>query len=580
MREELPFLETFLIFLLAAIVVVPAFRLLRANPVIGFLAAGIVIGPHGLAIIPDLEATQALGELGIVFLLFTIGLELSLERLRLMRRHLFGLGSAQVAATTLVLATIALGLGFEPTTALIGGAALAFSSTAVVTHLLIERGEFASPFGRIAFAILLLQDLAVVPLLVLLPLLGEPHPSLLQALGLAGLKAVVMLTTIFGLGRFVLRPLLRVVAQARSAELFAASALLSSLGMAWLAGFAGLSMALGAFLGGVLLAESEYRHQIEADVRPYRAVLLSLFFTTVGMSIDLRFMAASAPEIILAVIGLVIVKAILIAVLCRLFGIGVDQGVRVGLVLAQGSELALVLTALALANGVIADRIAEGLLLVVAVSMALTPALAAAGHRLGMWLERYRGRRASILAATAEAFNDHVVIAGFGRVGQTVARVLAAQEVPFVALDLDLRRVAQGRARGLPVFYGDAGRSDVLAAAGVGDARTAVITLDDPATAERVVQMLRLRFPELQIIVRARDLSQRQSLEKAGATAVVPEALEASLQLSGTVLRSIGIDDEAVDEVIDEFRVDNYARLTEIVPGRETLKRTVKRAAG
>jgi CPA2 family monovalent cation:H+ antiporter-2 len=401
-----------------------------------------------------------------------------------------------------------------------------------------------------------------------------------QALGLAGLKAVVMLTTIFGLGRFVLRPLLRVVAQARSAELFAASALLSSLGMAWLAGFAGLSMALGAFLGGVLLAESEYRHQIEADVRPYRAVLLSLFFTTVGMSIDLRFMAASAPEIILAVIGLVIVKAILIAVLCRLFGIGVDQGVRVGLVLAQGSELALVLTALALANGVIADRIAEGLLLVVAVSMALTPALAAAGHRLGMWLERYRGRRASILAATAEAFNDHVVIAGFGRVGQTVARVLAAQEVPFVALDLDLRRVAQGRARGLPVFYGDAGRSDVLAAAGVGDARTAVITLDDPATAERVVQMLRLRFPELQIIVRARDLSQRQSLEKAGATAVVPEALEASLQLSGTVLRSIGIDDEAVDEVIDEFRVDNYARLTEIVPGRETLKRTVKRAAG
>ena len=463
--DEPQFLRDAIILLLAAVVAVPLVQRLKVSPVLGYLIAGVIIGPSVLALIDDPEGVRTLAEFGVVFLLFAVGLELSLERLRVMRRYVFGLGLAQVAVTAAVIGVIAWIAGLRPDAAIVVGAGLAFSSTAIVVQMLAERSAITARFGRIAIAVLLFQDLAVVPMLALIPLLGGGEATLGGALALAAVKAAAALAVILLLGPLLLRPVFRAVAFVRNPEMFAAVTLLVVLGTAWVTGLVGLSLPLGAFLAGLMLAESEFRHQVEAEIQPFRGLLLGLFFMTVGMLVDLSLLAEFAWLALGLLLALLLGKAVILALLCRLFGFGSGLILNVGMLLAQGGEFAFVLFTLAMAAGILAPQVGQLLLLVVALSMALTPGLAALGRLVE---RRAAGGQADIGAIETETgdLRNHVVIAGFGRVGRTVARLLGEAQIQYVALDLSVTTVAQARAGGLPVFYGDGARAEVLKACG------------------------------------------------------------------------------------------------------------------
>lgn len=544
--------------------VVPAFRRLRSSPILGYLAAGIVIGPHGFALIEDTEAAHTLAEFGVVFLLFMIGLELSFGRLRALGSKVFGLGSLQVIVTGTLIGTIVWSLDLGIEAAVIIGGGLALSSTAFVLQLLVERGERATSFGLATFSILLLQDLAVVPLLLLVSLLGTEGSSIIEAIGVAAVEGGAALVVVFVFGRFLLRPLFRTIADLRSPELFVATTLLTVLGMGWVMSMAGLSLELGALLAGLLLAETEYRHQIEADIRPFRGILLGLFFLTIGMSIDIGFILAHAGLIALIVAGLLAGKTIVTTVLCRLVGIPGTIAVRVGFALSQGGEFGFVLFGAALALDLIPANVAQILMAVIAMSMVATPAMFLVGKTISAGLSKPTDQELALLNSDAAHSNADVLIAGFGRVGQTVAQVVSDAGLSYVALDLDQSRVAKCRARGMAVYYGDASQINVLDAAGAGSVRTAVITLDQYGIASRTVAALRDQWPDLPIYVRARNRQHTQHLESIGATAVVSEAAESSLQLGSIVLTSFDVSTDEITTVIQGFRDDDYARLDEI----------------
>jgi CPA2 family monovalent cation:H+ antiporter-2 len=406
-----------------------------------------------------------------------------------------------------------------------------------------------------------LQDLAVVPGLAVVTTLGREPEALAWSLSIAALKALAALLLLLLAGRLLLRPLYRVIAGVRSPELFAAATLLVVLGTAWGTALAGLSMALGAFLAGLMLAGTEYRHQIEADIRPVRGILLGLFFISVGMLIDLRVLAANLPAMLLLVAGLIVVKAAILAGLCLLFRLPLPLAVNAALHLAQGGEFAFVLFSLAMTTAVLPVELGQILLGAVSVSMALTPLLAASGRRAQALIgQRGLGGPETLLKETKDV-SGHVIIAGYGRVGRTVARLVEAHGGRWVAIDLDASNVANAHRQGLPVFFGDAGQESVLRAAGAERARAAVITLDETAAAARAVSALRRGLPDLPILVRARDTRHMQELATAGATEIMPEMTEASLLLGGAALRAIGADDGSIAQVLTKFRQDAYAGL-------------------
>ena len=559
------YLQDILIILMAAVAIVPVFRRLRANAVVGYLVAGALIGPQGLDLVSRPGDTQVLGELGVVFLLFSLGLELSIERITNLKRYIFGLGTTQLVVTGLVIWAGLRVFGIASDAALVLGGGLALSSTAVVLQMLTQRRETGSPHGRIAVAVLLLQDLAVLPLLTLVPLLGRPESGILPALGSAFLKATVAFLLILVAGRLALRPLFRAVARGGDPELFTGIALLLVLGVGWLTQLAGLSMALGAFLAGLLIAETEYRPQVEGDIRPFRGILLALFFMTVGMSINLHLLAERGPLLGGLLAALLLTKGGLLTLVSRGFGLAWAGAASVGVMLAQGGEFGFVLFALARERGVLSAETAQLAVLVVGLSMAVTPLLIAASQALG---RRLPAGDYPVGELGGRELHDHVLIAGFGRVGQTLARLLEARYDSYVALDLDHERVAEARRRGLPVLYGDASRVDVLRATGVERARVAVITLDQPEAARGIVHALRRLLPELPILARAHDIAQCEQLVLAGATDVVPEVVEGSLQLGGSLLRRLGGSQEEVDQVLKEFRRATYSRLGEFIVGR------------
>jgi CPA2 family monovalent cation:H+ antiporter-2 len=537
-----------LIFLVAAIVVVPAFRRLRTSPVLGYLAAGILVGPHGLAVIRDSESAHTLAEFGVVFLLFMIGLELSVERLRALSRYVFGLGALQVTVTGCLIGGVAWALGVNREAAIIIGSGLALSSTAFVLQLLVERGERATPHGNISFAVLLFQDLAIVPLLMLVTLLGEGEGSFLTVMGFAIVKAVLALLLVIGGGRLILRPVYRIIAETRSSELFVATTLLVVLGTGWLMSLVGISMVLGAFLAGLLLSETEYRHQVEADIRPFRGILLGLFFMTVGMSIDITLIQSELAQITLLVIGLMVGKSIVTAALCRGFGLPAGVSVRVGLLLSQGGEFGFILFLTASALGLLATETTQML-----------------GGQFSSFLARREKVSVAGVEQIEEDLHDHVLIAGFGRVGQTVAKILSAGGISYVALDMDATRIAACRAKGMPVFFGDASQIEILSSTGASRARGAVVTIDQPATADLIVAALHEFFPDLPVFVRARDLLHGRRLEAEGATQAVPETLEASLQLGAIAMTSMGVRSDEVMGIMQEFRKDDYARFSDTI---------------
>ncbi|CAK8542315.1 unnamed protein product [Lathyrus sativus] len=572
-NEEEASLFDMLWLLLASVIFVPIFQKIPGgSPVLGYLAAGILIGPYGLSIIRHVHATKAIAEFGVVFLLFNIGLELSVERLSSMKKYVFGLGSAQVLATAAVVGLVAHYIcGLPGPAAIVIGNGLALSSTAVVLQVLQERGESTSRHGRATFSVLLFQDLAVVVLLILIPLIspnsskgGVGFQAIAEALGLAAVKAAVAITAIIAGGRLLLRPIYKQVAENQNAEIFSANTLLVILGTSLLTARAGLSMALGAFLAGLLLAETEFSLQVESDIAPYRGLLLGLFFMTVGMSIDPKLFVSNFPVVTGTLALLICGKTILVSLMGRIFGISLISALRAGLLLAPGGEFAFVAFGEAVNQGIMSSQLSSLLFLVVGISMAITPWLAAGGQLIASRFEQHDVRSLLPVESETDDLQDHIIICGFGRVGQIIAQLLSERLIPFVALDVRSDRVAVGRALDLPVYFGDAGSREVLHKVGAERACAAAITLDTPGANYRTVWALSKYFPNVKTFVRAHDVDHGLNLEKAGATAVVPETLEPSLQLAAAVLAQAKLPASEISATINEFRCRHLAELTEL----------------
>jgi CPA2 family monovalent cation:H+ antiporter-2 len=554
-----------LVFLIAAVVIVPVFRHMRTSPILGYLAAGILVGPHGLALIQDTEAANSMAEFGVVFLLFMIGLELSVERLRALSRYVFGLGALQVVITAILIGCASWVLGASGEAALIIGGGLALSSTAFVLQLLNENRERSTEHGNVAFAVLLFQDLAIVPLLMLVTLLGEGGDSFLTVLGMALIKAALALVLVIVIGRRILRPIYRIIAETRSSELFVATTLLVVLGIGWLMSLVGISMVLGAFLAGLLLSETEYKHQVEADIRPFRGILLGLFFITVGMSIDMTLIKNEFLLVSMIVISLMVGKTVVIAILCRAFGLKTASSLRVGLLLSQGGEFGFVLFLAASSYDILALNTAQILLASITLTMIATPLMIYIGNLITVRLARGEELPvAGVDEINHEVMHGHVVIAGFGRVGQTIAKALSMGGVSYVALDMDSARVRRCRSNGMPVFFGDASQIDVLNAAGALHAKGAIVTIDQTAAADHIVSALHEFAPTLPIFVRASDLAHGRRLEEGGATQAVPETLEASLQLGAIAMTSIGVNSDEIQTIIQELRTDDYSNMEKL----------------
>lgn len=568
-QHNFPFLREALLFLALAGVLIPLLQRLRINQVLGFLAMGVLVGPFGLALwverwpwlssftFVQLDGVSALAELGVLFLMFMIGLELSAERLWALRRWVFGAGSAQVVLSATAIGVLAYVFGNAWQVAVVLGLVLSLSSTAVVVQLLSQRQALATPVGQAAFSVLMLQDLAVVPLIILTSLLGSGSAeSMMSLVGSTLLKSVFAVSLIFVMGRRIISPLFRTFARQRQPDVFMALTLLATLSIAALTAAAGLSMALGAFLAGLLLAETEYRHEVEVTIEPFKGLLMGLFFMSVGMGIDVREIARNPLWVPASVVGLITLKAAVAAGIFRLGGLTWGRAVEAGLLLGQGGEFAFIVVASVAATGLLQAEVAQFILLVVALSLSVTPLMARWGTALGDRIDAYY-HRAGILDIPEEpphVLRGHVVIAGFGRVGQLMAEVLSGQGVSFVGLEQDAHLVARLRARGLPVYFGNAGRPELLRKMHAGQAAAVVITMDQPATALHAVKAIRGEYANLPVFARSRDERHAQELRTVGATMVIPETLEAGLQLSAYVLHTVGVPDVAVTQLLEVER--------------------------
>jgi len=539
-----------------SVVVVVAFNRLRLPSIVGFLFVGMTTGPHGLQWLQNDDLTRLLGDIGVAFLLFTIGLECSLSQLRTMNGALFGVGALQVLVGTACGALIAWALGIAWPGALIIGGALSLSSTAIVVKQLHEQMETQSRHGRLAFAILLFQDLAAVPFLAVIPILAGSHGETLGWAPLYALiKAAVAFAITWSLGHWVLRPLFHEVTGARAPDLFTLTVLLVSLAAAWVTSLLGLSLALGAFLSGAMLGETEFRHPIEADIRPFRDVLLGLFFVTVGMQLTIDLITPVWPWVLLVTSGLVLGKGLTVAMLTRLTGYDQSTALRTGMLLGQGGEFGIALLTVALGTGLLSAQSIQPVLAAIVLSMALAPLLIRHNGHLASRLLKHRSRRAGArreheIAEAVPGVGGHVIICGFGRTGRHIANLLRAEGFSFVALDLDPTQIKEAWEAGERVFYGDAAQAHMLEAAGLKRARALVISFDDLQSALKVLHHVHEARPDLGVLVRARDDASLEQLLSAGASEGVPETFEASLMLAfqllllleipvGTIMRRI-----------------------------------------
>ena len=572
-------LELTLLYLVAVVLGVVACRLARLPPMLGYLAAGVLIGPNAMALggaSVDADSVGYLAEFGIVFLMFVIGLEFNLPKLQSMRRLVFGLGLSQVVLTmgAAVVGNIALGwaltamgrawgLGWQSALAL--GAALAMSSTAIVVKLMADRLELESEHGRRVMAVLLFQDLAVVPLLVLIPALGSTPKELLSELAIAGLKATVLLGVLLVGGRVVMRWWLTIVVRRKSEELFILNLLLVTLGLAWLTEHAGLSLALGAFVAGMLIAETEFKHQVETDIRPFHDVLLGLFFVTVGMKLDAPVIVAQWPLVLALTSAPVIFKFLLVTALARVFGAAPGVALRTGLYLAQAGEFGFVLLGLATERHLIPVELQGPVLASMVLSMLATPFIFMYVNQIVMRLSANDWLLQSVAMTTIakRAINaeSHVIICGFGRSGQNLARLLEAEKIAYIALDLDPDRVRQAAAAGQSVVFGDAARLQSLMAAGLARASAVVVSYHDTPSALKILHLVHSHASKVPVIVRTIDDSDFEKLRAAGATEIVPEAIEGSLMLASHALALVGVPMRRVLRVVQQQRDARYGLL-------------------
>ena len=550
--ETSHFLQYAVMFLAAAVVAVSVSRRYGLGAVLGYLAAGALIGPHLLNLTPDMRQASELSELGVILLLFIIGLELSPQRLWVMRRAVFGAGVLQVALSALVLGAAVLLAGLVRNSALIVGLGLALSSTALGLQILAEHKQLQSPHGRLAFAILLFQDLAAIPILALIPLLGThtaptaPGEQLLAALRIIGVIAAVV-----GGGRYLLRPVFRIVAGTKIAEVFTATALLVVLGAAWVMQLAHMQMSLGAFLAGLLLADSEYRHEIEAQIEPFKGLLLGLFFLSVGVSLDLDLVRQQPLLIGVIVVGMLLLKSVVLLGLAKLSGkLNFAESLRLAAILAGGGEFAFVVFNLAQDRGLLDARQRDVLVVAVTLSMALTPLAVIAASR---WLAAHKNAPQREFDKIVDE-HPRVIIAGYGRMGQIVARLLRAQRIPYTALDTSVEQVDLTRRFGVNVYFGDASKPELLRAAGAEHAEVFVLTTDDPEANLRTARIVKRLYPHLKIVARARNRQHVFRLMDLDMHAIVRDTFYSSLVMAAQVLEDLGVDAATASERVAKFR--------------------------
>jgi len=569
-------LELVLLYLVAAVTGVVACRLARLPPMLGYLVVGVLIGPNATALAKDSAGVQYLAEFGVVFLMFVIGLEFNLPKLKSMRKMVFGLGLAQVLLTIVgsvaghFLLTWVYSFTDRPWElswqgAIVLGSAMAMSSTAIVVKLMADRLELESEHGRRVMGVLLFQDLAVVPLLVLIPALNSSGTDMAVSLSLAAVKAVALLAILLVGGQKVMRWWLTLVARRKSEELFILNLLLITLGLAWLTEHFGLSLALGAFVAGMLVAETEYKHQVETDIRPFHDVLLGLFFITIGMKLDWRPVLDQWALVLLLTLAPVAAKFVLVAALARLFGANPGTALRTGLYLAQAGEFGFVLLTLGAANQLIDPQWLSPVLASMVLSMMATPLLILYSNRIVMKLSATDWLMQSVAMTTIakRSINTaaHVIIAGYGRSGQNLARILEGERIPYMALDLDPDRVRQAAAAGQSVVFGDAARLQSLMAAGLARASAVVVSYQDTASALKILRLVQEHAPKVPVIVRTIDDSEMEKLRAAGATEVVPEAIEGSLMLASHALALVGVPMRRVIRVVQDQRDARYGLL-------------------
>ncbi|MFA9215725.1 MAG: cation:proton antiporter [Sphingomonadaceae bacterium] len=566
-------LELTLLLLGSAVLGVVAFRMMHLPPMLGYLAVGILIGPHALGLAEQTHTTETLAEFGVVFLMFSIGLEFSLPKLKAMRNIVFGLGMAQVGLT--VIATMLLGwivgsqlpaslhVGWQASFAL--GGALAMSSTAIVSKMLTERLELESAHGRKIIGILLFQDLAVVPLLILIPSLGQNADALVETLGWAALKAVIVLVLLLFIGQKLVRGWFTIVVKRRSQELFMLNLLLITLGAAWITERAGLSLALGAFVAGMLISETEYKHQVEEDIKPFRDVLLGLFFITIGMLLNVRLVLEHWWLVLILLCGPVLLKFALIALLAKLFGATDGVSMRTGLALAQAGEFGFVLLNLAGGTHLIDPFLIQLVLASMVLSMLVAPFIIAKSDQIVMKVSSNEWMLQSLaltkIASRTMSTNKHVIVCGFGRSGQSLATLLSEEKIDYHALDLDPERVQEAQTAGAQVSYGDAARRESLVAAGIYRASAVVITYASTPSALKVLHLVHELAPTLPVIVRAHDDTDLDRLKAAGAAEVVPELIEGSLMLASHALVMLGVPLRRVVHRVQAARDERYASL-------------------
>lgn len=568
-------LQDIVVLLAVAVLSVVAFRRLNLPPILAYLLVGVFVGPHGLDWLGNGEDTRLLAELGIVFLLFTVGLEFSLPQLMSMKREVLAIGGTQVAVTTLAAALVAW-LGDVPVKgAVIIGGVFAMSSTAVVIKQLREQLELNSRHGRLSVGILLFQDLAVIPFLIIIPALaGDGGHSVLLGIVFSLAKGGVVLVAMLAVGRWALRPLFQGIISFHSSELFTLTVLLFSLSAAWITHLFGLSLMLGAFLAGMMLGETAFRHQVEADIRPFRDVLLGLFFITVGMLLDVHALPRILGQVLVIVAALIVFKTLSIMALCMKSGAERGVALRTGVVLSQGGEFGFALLALALKDNLLTPGSAQMVLAAVIISMALSPILI----RYNGWLAKYwfaksygggREEAARHIESSAQDLNQHVLICGYGRIGQNISRFVERAGFKYIALDLDPVRVQEVSAAGRHAFYGDSTHLDLLVAAGLPRARVLVISFADTPASLKILEQVRKLRPDIPILVRTADDGDLERLQAAGATEVIPETLEAALMLVFHLLYLLDVPVNRIMRQIQAVRTDRYRLLREFFHGQE-----------
>lgn len=579
-------LAQILLLLGIAVVVVVVFQRLRIPSSLGYLLVGLILGPYTAGPVIDLPQIKVLAEFGIVFLLFTIGLNFSLPQLHALRHQVLGLGTGQVVFTTLLVGLLAWFFGFEPAVAFVIGAVFAQSSTTIIGKQLAEQGEENSRHGRLGLAMSVFQDVTAVPFVVVIPVLGAAAGAevLFDTLGWAMAKAVLAFTLVFVVGRWVLRPVFHVVAEQRSAEVFTLTVLLVALLAAWTTNSLGLSLAFGAFLAGMMLGETEFRHQVESTIRPFRDVLLGLFFVGIGMLVDPTALPAIWHWALLGTVVLIVSKTLLVYVMVKRSGIDSLTAWRTGLLLSVGGEFGLALLAIALSAGVIDNQLSQTILTAVLFAMIAGPFVIRYNHTIARLLTG--GHPASVVVETpalsvetSAGLKDHVIICGYGRIGQSVGRFLEEEKIPFIALDLDPLRVREAHTAGEPVYYGDATQRDILDALGLERARLVVISHDDVGAALKMLNYLHALRPTLPVMVRTRDESQVEELQAAGALEVVPETLEAGLMIASQALLLLDVPMSRVARRIRLQRSGRYRLMREFFRGDELSEKPEERDA-